>query len=504
MSNQCVFNSNMNLQSYQNPSFMFQSEPFKNCAISENLSKNNLPSAFANHTPTLLNDIEMLKYQFVNMSKRYEEQLGKYEELERKNEFLLTKYKELQFQFKLRELDMRTNLIETISNQIFNNKLESFLTELEVSNNKYDNKSKVVIVNPFVYGKSSSIENTNIINNLSQKKDEINTQDAGHVIKSSLKKFENKNLESENVGLDRKLNVEMNKAASVKKDKSESKSKFFGKESTNTVDDFPNSQLNEREKEEEEEEEVKINNREESVKSVNPEKVEKSSDFQKIKKKKTQTETLNTKENLDMPERKNTKRIEEKTLKKNSEILEEKKEIPKAKEKIPSESVKENKKNSRKNNNNNTKQSLKSKNKGKSYIEEEEDLVISDLDENRDHETQSIESIPSPVKATKNKKNNKKPTKQKKNTKKSNKTNSDTESDLDYSYESTYTNKRSKRNKNSTDYEEEIEEENSGNSFLEESKESSRDFKNVKKTKKKVAAAAAAAVKKTKKGKKTK
>jgi len=481
----------MNLQTYQNPSYMFQSEPFKNYAMPENLSKNNFHSAFTNSTPTLLNDIEMLKYQFVNMSKRYEEQLEKYEEFERKNEFLLTKYKELQFQFKLRELDMRTNLIETISNQIFNNKLESFLTELDVSNNKYDNKSKIVIMNPFVTGKSSSNENTNIINTLPLKKDDLSRQDAGHVIKSSIKQFENKNLVSENIGLDRKLIVEMEKTASVNKDISESKAKFFGKEITNTVDNFPDSQINKNEKDKEQvQESVKVNNRDESSKIANCEKVEKSSDFQKIKKKKNLSETLNTKENLDIPERKHNMRIEGKVRRENSQILEE----------IPSDSVKENKKNSR-NNNNTTKQSVKSKNKGKSYIEEEEDLVHIDLDQNRDDETQSTGSILSPVKTTKNKKNIKKPTKQKKNTKKNNKNNPDTESELDHSIETNYTNIRSKRNKNSTDYyEEEIEEENSSNSSLEESKESSRDFKNMKKTKKKVALA----VKKTKKGKKTK
>jgi hypothetical protein len=80
----------------------------------------------------LLKEIEFLKYEFVNMSKKYEESLDKYDELERKNEFLLNKYRDLNYQFKLREFNCRISTCENLGNDNWTS-LKSVINTLDAN-----------------------------------------------------------------------------------------------------------------------------------------------------------------------------------------------------------------------------------------------------------------------------------------------------------------------------------------------------------------------------------
>jgi hypothetical protein len=425
-----------------------------------------------NQNSAFADDIEMLKYEFMNMSRKYENQLEKYEELERKNEFLLSKYKELQFQFKLRELDMRTHMIESISNQLINNKFETFLKEVRSSIKKEENKSGLILTNPF------HIDHDPVkkFNEQSNKKD-ANMNLANSSKKENENKIVTEELESKMIKLNKKKSgsilVEEKDHDNVKNDII--KDSFMKKEFNDANKEEDKVIINQIQMEEKEKEIMETKNsfkpktKKKKGKSHDSIKKEDDTQIQSEKEKDEKSYTAPYEEEKNENKSKSSK-YTSKEKNSSSTLLAYKNSITSKKQE---ESI---------SSKNNQKKSLKQKEKEKekslkSLIEEEDTIINSD-----EEITVAMSNESSPVK-TKNKKNNKKPTKSKKVNKKLNKTSSDIESDLDYSIDSVNTKHKSLKNKKSTDYEDEIEEEKSDS--YEEEKESFREVKKKNKKSKK-------------------
>lgn len=84
-------------------------------SINNQIINNNIGNDNINPAAQMRKELDKLKYEFLNMSQKYEEQLDKYEELEKKNEFLLSKYRDLNYQFQLKELNIRNSVLNTVT-----------------------------------------------------------------------------------------------------------------------------------------------------------------------------------------------------------------------------------------------------------------------------------------------------------------------------------------------------------------------------------------------------
>ena len=389
------------------------------------LTNNNINSNFNSN---LAEELESLKYEFINMSRKHEEQISKYEDLHFTNQFLMSKYKELKYQFKLRELDIRTNLIETISNQIINRKLESFLSVMEMPRHKEENNSNLIISNPFY-----EIRNSESVLSKSIKNQKEDTNHRDNLPESQQIPEENKNT----------LDSEKSKSSDCNDILKEPMYISLTEE---------NKKLKEK------------------LKSINGEKEKVSI---------TQKETMDVITINPFIEKKKPLTKEIIIIKEEEIQIENQSEDKNTKEEKNHEQSKENQQdrsteNNLSINNNIFKKSLKQVET--IYIKEETLKNLTKLEDARDEETQSNESNSSQIKT----KNKKKQNKSKKNNKKTSKLNSDTESDLDYTRDSIQNPKKTKKNQKLTDYEEDIEEEKS-----QEFDVTNKSFREKKKTKKK-------------------